>query len=265
VSEGELTMEFLVEFDLNVPDGVAAGEADARKQAESSAAARLAQEGHLARLWTLPAGASDSKAVGLYRAESRAQLDALLGALPLADWMRITVTALEPHPNDAVPARPAAAGGGLPDPRLTFVYRLEASVGEPLELGEVNGGRRRIVPLTGGTVSGPQVNGRLVAGVSADWQVIGPDGTVAGDVRYAIATGDGDLLYVRSQGIRHGSEEVLARLGRGEAVGAGEYTFRTAVAIETAAPALDWLNKGIFVAVAGRLAGAVIYDTYLVA
>ena len=39
-------------------------------------------------------------AVGLYAASSQAELDALLGALPLADWMQMTVIPLTPHPND---------------------------------------------------------------------------------------------------------------------------------------------------------------------
>jgi hypothetical protein len=34
--------------------------------------------------------------------------------------------------------------------------------------------------------------------------------------------------------------------------------------IETAAPHLDWLNKGIFISVGGREAAGVIYETYLV-
>jgi hypothetical protein len=64
--------------------------------------------------------------------------------------------------------------------------------------------------------------------------------------------------------VRHGSAEVLARLGRGEDVDAGEYTFRTATEIETAAPDLDWLNKGIFIGVGTRQATGVVYETYLV-
>ena len=59
--------------------------------------------------------------------------------------------------------------------------------------------------------------------------------------------------------------EVLARLGRGEDVDASEYTFRTSTQIETAAPDLDWFNKGIFISVGGRQAAGVIYETYLVA
>ena len=65
--------------------------------------------------------------------------------------------------------------------------------------------------------------------------------------------------------MRHGSAEVLARLARGEDVEASEYSFRAATRIETAAPQLDWLNKGIFISVGGRQPAGVIYETYLVA
>jgi Protein of unknown function (DUF3237) len=152
----------------------------------------------------------------------------------------------------------------VPEPRLTQVYRLEATLAPPLELGETAQGHRRIVPLTGGTFSGPEMSGKLLPGASADWQTILPDGTALGDIRYTLQTDGGDLLYVRSRSIRHGSPEVLARLGRGEDVDPGEYTFRTSTLIETAAPDLDWLNKGIFISVGGRQATGVIYETYLV-
>jgi uncharacterized protein DUF3237 len=128
----------------------------------------------------------------------------------------------------------------------------------------VPGGHRRIVPLTGGIFTGPEINGKLLPGASADWQVQLADGTTLGDVRYTLQTDRGDLLYVQSRGVRHGPAQVLARLGHGEKVNATEYTFRTSTQIETAASDLDWLNKGVFVSVGGRQAGAVVYETYLV-
>jgi hypothetical protein len=154
---------------------------------------------------------------------------------------------------------------GLPEPSLTPVYRLEATLGEPLDLGDNALGHRRIVPLTGGSFSGPEINGTLVSGASADWQTVMHDGTALGDIRYTLSTTGGDLLYVQSRSIRHGPAEVLARLGRGENVDPSEYTFRAATQIETAAPELDWLNKGVFVSVAARQPAGVIYETYLVA
>lgn len=152
----------------------------------------------------------------------------------------------------------------LPDPRLTPVYRLEATVAEALELGDTREGHRRIVALTGGRFTGTALNGRLIPGVSADWQIIQPDGTALGDIRYTLQTDGGDLLYVQSRSVRHGPPEVLARLGRGEDVAADEYTFRTATQVETAAPHLDWLNKGVFVGVGGREPAGVVYEVYLV-
>jgi len=88
--------EFLVEFDLTVPDGTPETEVEQRMRAEASAAARLADQGHLVRLWRR----DDAPAIGLYAADSRPELDSLIQALPLADWMQITITPLAPHPND---------------------------------------------------------------------------------------------------------------------------------------------------------------------
>jgi hypothetical protein len=131
----------------------------------------------------------------------------------------------------------------LPRPRLVPVFRLDADLAAPLDLGPLPSGRRRIVALTAGTVTGSAVNGTLLPGSSADWQTV---------------------LDVRSHSIRHGSAAVLARLGRGEEVDPGEYVFRAATHIETTADALGWMNKGVFVTVGARRPGGVTYETYLV-
>jgi muconolactone delta-isomerase len=255
-------VEFLVEFDVNIPQDAPRSEVEERVSGEATAAGELAQAGHLVRVWKPSVAPGEAKALGLYRADSRPQLDGLLGALPLADWMRVTVTPLEPHPNDPANGRPAIFQ--LPSPRLTPVYRLEATLGQPFDLGDTVQAHRRIVPLTGGTFTGPEIAGELRPGASADWQTVLRDGTALGDIRYTLQTDAGDLLYVQSRAVRHGPAEVLARLGRGEDVDPSEYTFRAATQIETAAPELDWMNKGVFISVAGRQAAGVIYETYLV-
>jgi hypothetical protein len=152
----------------------------------------------------------------------------------------------------------------LPEPSLTKIFRLEATLGEALDVGNVAHGRRRIVPQTGGTFTGPELNGTLLPGASADWQIVLPDGTALADIRFTLQTDRGDLLYVRSHGVRHSSADVLARLSRGEEVDASEYVFRASTQIETAAPGLDWLNKGVFISVGGRQPTSVTYDVYLV-
>lgn len=101
-------MEFLVEFELDVPDGVPKSEIEVRERAEAVAAGMLADEGYLVRLWKASAGSGRTTVLGLYRAPSKAKLDGLLGALPLSEWMRTSVTPLMHHPNDPVETRAIA-------------------------------------------------------------------------------------------------------------------------------------------------------------
>jgi len=100
----EDSMEFLVEFEVEFPAGTPDSEVEQRRRAESAAAAELAEDGHLVRLWRRPVGGDGTTAIGLYRADSQAELDDLLGALPFADWLRVTVTPLASHPNDPATA-----------------------------------------------------------------------------------------------------------------------------------------------------------------
>jgi muconolactone delta-isomerase len=96
-------MEFLVEFDVRIPEGTSESEVRARADAEAEASAALARKGHLVRLWRPPLAPGERRAVGLYRADSEKQLTGILRALPLSAWMQTVITPLEPHPND--PAR----------------------------------------------------------------------------------------------------------------------------------------------------------------
>jgi muconolactone delta-isomerase len=96
----EDVMEFLVEFEVEVPEGTPESEVEQRTLAESTAAARLVEEGHLLRIWRRGAVAGDTTAIGLYRADSEAELNDLLRALPLADWLQVTIVPLATHPND---------------------------------------------------------------------------------------------------------------------------------------------------------------------
>jgi muconolactone delta-isomerase len=263
-------MEFLVEFETRVPEGTLQSEVLDREHGEAAAAAKLASEGHLLRVWKRRRSTGEVTVLGLYRAASERELSGLLVSLPLYPWMTVTVTPLEPHPNDPsssstgpAPDKPAA-GEPLPAPYLTRLYRLEATLGDPLDLGDTGRGRRRIVPLTGGSFSGPALRGALLPGASADWQTVLADETALADVRCTLQTDHGALMYVQSRGVRHGSAAVLTRLARGEEVDASEYTFRTATQIETAFPELAWLNKGVFISVGGRRPGGVTYETYLV-
>ena len=137
-------------------------------------------------------------------------------------------------------------------PGLEFLFTLAADVGEIVTLGAAPLGERRVVQITGGSFEGPQMRGEVIGG--ADWQIVRSDGAIELDARYAIKEARGGIVQVLSQGLRHGSPEVMARLGRGESVPADQYFFRTVMRFETGASELAFLNKTIAVASAERKA-----------
>ena len=53
---------------------------------------------------------------------------------------------------------------------LEFVAHVNVELGEPLELGSVLIGQRRVIPITGGSISGPLLNAEILDG-GADWQL----------------------------------------------------------------------------------------------
>ena len=77
-----------------------------------------------------------------------------------------------------------------------------------------------------------------------------------------LETDSGRLIQVRSQGLRHGPPEILARLAAGEPVDPSRYYFRTVLRFETGAGELDWLNRVIAVARGVRLPRAVQLNAF---
>ena len=146
-------------------------------------------------------------------------------------------------------------------PALIPMTQVRCEVGALVTLGPAKYGERRFVPLGGGTVKGPELNGTLVEG-GVDWQVNRADGVLDIAAHYVIRTDDGALVEVQSDGMRHGPADVMARLARGEPVEPHEYFFRTVVRFTTGAPQWLHLNKVLALAVGRREARAVLLDFY---
>ncbi len=145
-----------------------------------------------------------------------------------------------------------------------FLFRMVLEAGTP-QLSATTGGKElRVIPVTGGSFEGPSLKGTLIPGTTADWLRLEPDGTSHMDVRLVMRTEQGQLFFMQYSGVRHGPPEVLARLGRGEAVDPGEYYFRIAIRFETSDPDLAWLNRVLAVGVGQRPPAGPTYDVYVV-
>jgi hypothetical protein len=136
-------------------------------------------------------------------------------------------------------------------PQLEFIFAAHVTVDPALDLGDVGKGGRRIVPITGGDFSGPQIRGKVLPG-GADWQVLRTDGVAELEARYTLRTDDGALIYVRNLALRHGPPDVMAALAAGQPVDPRNYYFCGATFFETSDARYAWITKNIVVCTGER-------------
>ena len=110
-------------------------------------------------------------------------------------------------------------------PDLQLLFEVRGALDAAVVVGETPVGLKRVVPILGGTFSGPEMRGTIVPG-GADWQYVRPDGVTVVEARYLLRTDDEVLIEVHNRGIRHGPAETMKRLAAGESVDPSEYYFR---------------------------------------
>jgi hypothetical protein len=121
----------------------------------------------------------------------------------------------------------------LPPPSLLFIAELIADVGEPVTIEGTPGGTRRLIPILGGTVTGPRLRGKILPG-GADFQTIRHDGVIDLHARYVLELEDGARVYVENSGFRHGPPD--------------DVYFCTSARFECAPGPHHWLTRHIVVA-----------------
>ncbi|WP_437960561.1 DUF3237 family protein [Sorangium sp. So ce119] len=143
-------------------------------------------------------------------------------------------------------------------PPLVPLMTLEVVVDPPVTVTS-SPPCRRFIPIVGGTVAGG-LEGRVLPG--GDWQTIWADGRMDISAHYILDIAGHGTVEILSEGVRSGPPEVLAALGRGEAVDPRLYYFRTAIRMRTAAPGLLRLNAVLALSVGERLADRVRLTVY---
>jgi hypothetical protein len=82
-------------------------------------------------------------------------------------------------------------------PSAELVFRIEARCEPPQVLGERDGGRMLMIPITGGAVEGPKLTGEVLPG--ADWATVFTDRAQV-EARYAIRAANGTVIQVFNRG-----------------------------------------------------------------
>jgi hypothetical protein len=130
---------------------------------------------------------------------------------------------------------------------LEHVFDIIATIGPALDGGPGPNGHRRVIPITGGRVAGPRLQGEVVPG-GADYEWVRPDGTSRVEAHYALRAADGTPIYIVNRGLFVAAQQVIARVDAGAPVDAADYYFRSAPVFDAPAGAHGWLSDNLFVA-----------------
>ncbi len=118
-------------------------------------------------------------------------------------------------------------------PALELIMTLHVELAPPLEIGAIEAGIRRVIPITGGTFEGPSIRGQVLAG-GADWNLARHDGTSELWARYTLQTDDDVLIGILNTGIAVPQPD-------------GSVSVRTVPQFEVAGQRYAWLRRSIFV------------------
>jgi hypothetical protein len=132
----------------------------------------------------------------------------------------------------------------LPDPLLVFAFEARVDIAETLHIG----GGLDFTPITGGTVHGPRLSGKVLAGGGDRSTTHG--GVTELDAHYLLQADDGAVIDIRNRGFWRATPEVEARVEAGEDLPETEYYYRTSPVFRTGAPAHRWLAESVFVGLA---------------
>ena len=130
---------------------------------------------------------------------------------------------------------------------MNFVeeFTVAATLKPPLPIGAGPIGTRMYYEVTGGTLTGERLRGKLLGG--GEWALIGPDGFLRIDVRLQVETHDGALLYIQYVGLLELNDAVQGALEQGTGTDYGDHYFFTNPRIETGDERYAWVNTTFFV------------------
>lgn len=150
-------------------------------------------------------------------------------------------------------------------PSLRYRFGIRVSVDKPILVGrDEKTGRRQLIPILSGEVSGENgLHGHILPG-GVDCQVIRPDGRCEVSARYAVQLDDGAGFYIQNDGIRTVPKEYARDVFDGKFVDPDLYYFCTTPRFEVFSGELHWLTERVFICSAKRLPDAVLIDYYSV-
>lgn len=128
-------------------------------------------------------------------------------------------------------------------PKCEFVFEIKVECGAPQAIGQTPDGLAMMIPIVGGTVSGPGLKGRVLPG-GADWPVRRAGNLNTIDAQYALEAEDGTVIRIRNRGVAFDEEGDGVQNTSGRRMPSYIRTVPEFIAPEGQHA---WLNRAIFV------------------
>ncbi|KAK4112525.1 hypothetical protein N656DRAFT_753491 [Canariomyces notabilis] len=125
-------------------------------------------------------------------------------------------------------------------PQLTFLYSVNLTFAPPVSIGAVPYGTRDLLPISGGSFSGPKLSGKVLTGL--DWGLTDRQGVFSPDALYTLHTDDNATVLVFEKG----------------------HAPHVHILFETASSQYAWLNSAVAYATGGPNDAGVALDVWQV-
>jgi Protein of unknown function (DUF3237) len=119
-------------------------------------------------------------------------------------------------------------------PRVEFVFEERVTLAPAVVLGETAVGHRQYIPITGGTIAGPKLQGEVIPG-GWDFQLRYANGCGSLTADYFLRAADGTIIHILNEGFSCFGEP-------------GAQRSFTRPRFEAPKGPHDWLTRGTFVA-----------------
>lgn len=152
----------------------------------------------------------------------------------------------------------------VPELEFAFRIRIEFPQGTRIRYPVLGEGTRGFVSVLGGTISGPRLEGEVIAGSGGDWPLFRKDGVACFDARYLLRASDGTIIQIANRGYAHASPEAQRRLESGAPLEMLDNYCRFTPTFETAPGPHDWLMRTVLIGTGEKYTDHSLFDYFIV-
>jgi hypothetical protein len=117
-------------------------------------------------------------------------------------WLPPLLAIMAAAPSALAQESPPLGAAPAPDrmPAVEFAFEERVTLAPATVVGDTAVGRRQYIPITGGEIAGPLLNGRIIPG-GWDYQQIHDNGCAHLSADYFLETDDGTVIRILNEGL----------------------------------------------------------------